>query len=80
MIKLTNQGLRKVKKYTRSIRKSLIKEQNQNLITDESFIKSIEVMEYSSKIHIKDVCTNKSITLISNIDFVEILYDVKIDI
>lgn len=71
MIKLTKVGLKKVKKYARSIRKSLIKEQNQNLITSESFIKSIEVMEYSSKIHIKDVYTNKSITLISNIDFVE---------
>lgn len=72
MIKLTNQGLKKVKKYTRSIRKSLIKEQNQNLITDESFIKSIEVMEYASKIHIKDINANKNIILISDIDFVEI--------
>ena len=72
MIKLTNQGLKKVKKYTRSIRKSLIKEQNQNLITDESFIKSIENMGYASKIHIKDVNTNKNIILISDIDFVEI--------
>lgn len=71
MIKLTNQGLKKVKKYTRSIRKSLIKEQNQNLITDESFIKSIEVMEYASKIHIKDVNTSKNITLICDVDFVE---------
>ena len=72
MIKLTDQGLKKVKKYIRIIRRSLIKEQNQNLITDESFIKSIEVMEYSSKIHIKDVYTNKSMTLISDIDFIEI--------
>lgn len=71
MIKLTNQGLKKVKKYTRSIRKSLIKEQNQNLITDESFIKSIEVMEYASKIHIKDINANKNITLICDVDFVE---------
>ena len=72
MIKLTNQGLKKVKKYIRSIRKSLTKERNQNLITDESFIKSIEVMEYASKIHIKDINTNKNITLISDIDFIEI--------
>lgn len=72
MIKLTNQGLKKVKKYTRSIRKSLIKEQNQNFKSDKSFIKSIEVMEYASKIHIKDVNTNKNITLISDIDFIEI--------
>lgn len=71
MIKLTKVGLRKVKKYTRNVRKSLIKEQNQNLITDESFIKSIEVMGYASKIHIKDVYTNKSMTLISDVDFVE---------
>lgn len=60
-----------MKKYTRSIRKSLIKEQNQNLITDESFIKSIEVMEYASKIHIKDINANKNITLICDVDFVE---------
>lgn len=72
MIKLTNQGLKKVKKYARSIRKSLIKEQNQNFKSDESFIKSIESMEYTSKIYIKDVNTNKNIILISDIDFVEI--------
>lgn len=72
MIKLTNQGLKKVKKYARSIRKSLIKEQNQNFKSDESFIKSIESMEYASKIYIKDVNTNKNIILISDIDFVEI--------
>lgn len=72
MIKLTDQGLKKVKKHIRVIRKSLTKEQNQNLITDESFIKSIEIMGYASKIHIKDVYTNKSITLISDIDFIEI--------
>ena len=71
MIKLTKVGLKKVKKYARSIRKPLIKEQNRNLITNESFIKSIEVMEYASKIHIKDINTNKNITLISGIDFVE---------
>ena len=72
MIKLTKVGLKKVKKHARSVKKSLIKEQNQNLITDESFIKSIEAMEYSSKIHIKDVYTNKSMTLIGDVDFTEI--------
>lgn len=72
MIKLTDQGLKKVKKHIRVIRKSLTKEQNQNLITDESFIKSIEIMGYASKIYIKDVNTNKNIILISDIDFVEI--------
>lgn len=72
MIKLTKIGLKKVKKYAKSVRNSLDKEQNQSLITNESFIKSIEVMEYASKIHIKDVNTNKSIILISDIDFIEI--------
>lgn len=72
MIKLTKVGLKKVKKYAKNVRKSLNKEQNQNFKSDEYFIKSIEVIEYSSKIHIKDVNTNKSITLISDIDFVEI--------
>lgn len=72
MIKLTEQGLKKVKKYIRIIRKSLTKEQNQIFKSDESFIKSIEIMECASKIHIKDIDTNKNITLISDIDFVEI--------
>ena len=71
MIKLTNQGLKKVKKYARSIRKSLIKEQNQNFKSDESFIKSIESMEYASKIHIKDINVNKNITLICDVDFIK---------
>lgn len=72
MIKLTKVGLKKVKKYARSIRKSLNEKQNQSFKSDESFIKSIEVMEYASKIHIKDINANKNITLISDIDFIEI--------
>lgn len=71
MIKLTKVGLKKVKKYARSVRKSLNKEQNQSFKNDESFIKSIEVMGYASKIHIKDINANKNITLISDVDFVE---------
>lgn len=71
MIKLTNQGLKKVKKYAKSVKKSLNKEQNQNLISNKSFIESIEAMEYASKIHIKDINVNKNITLICDVDFVE---------
>lgn len=71
MIKLTDNGLKKVKNYRKSIKKSLTKEQNQKLVTNETFIESIETMGYASKLHIKDLSTNKSMVLISDVDFVE---------
>lgn len=71
MIKLTDNGLKKVKNYRKSIKKSLTKEQNQKLVTNEAFIESIETMGYASKLHIKDLSTNKSMVLISNVDFIE---------
>ena len=71
MIKLTDNGLKKVKNYRKSIKKSLTKEQNQKLVTNEAFIESIETMGYASKLHIKDLSTNKSMVLISDVDFIE---------